>query len=108
MKNSKDKDLNISSPPQTDLNILGGVVILISGRVTYEHISTIKDKEGRFIMIHGQADGNLFALYNVYIPPGSEPNFYTQVIERIASEAQGTLVCGGDFNTMLNPNLGLG
>ncbi len=81
-----------------------GVVILISGRVTYEHISTIKDKEGRFIMIHGKVDGNLFTLYNVYIPPGSEPNFYTQVTERIATEAQGTLVCGGDFNTTLNPN----
>lgn len=82
-----------------------GVVILISGRVTYEHMSTIKDKEGRFIMIRGKADGQLFTLYNVYIPPGSEPNFYTQVIERIATEAQGTLICAGDFNTTFNPNL---
>ena len=49
-----------------------GVVILISGRVIYEHISTVKDKEGRFIMICGKVDGNLFTLYNVYIPPGSD------------------------------------
>jgi len=47
----------------------------------------------------------LFTLYNVYIHPGSEPNFYTQVIERIAVEAQGILICAGDFNTMLNPSL---
>merc|ERR1712035_66932 len=56
-------------------------------------------------MIRGKVDGNLFTLYNVYIPPGSDSNFYTQIIERIATEAQGTLVCGGDFNTVLNPNL---
>lgn len=31
-----------------------GVVILISGRVMYEHISTIKAREGRFILIKGK------------------------------------------------------
>lgn len=82
-----------------------GVVILISGRVMYEHISTIKDREGRFILIKGKVDGNLFTFYNVYIPPGSESDFYIQILDRIATEAQGTLVCGGDFNTTLNPHL---
>lgn len=39
----------------------------------------------------------------VYIPPGSEPNLYTPIIERITTEAQGTLICAGDFNVTLNP-----
>jgi len=82
-----------------------GVAILISGRVTYEHISTIKDKKGRFILICGKVEGSLFTLYNVYIPPGSESEFYIKIIDRIVTESQGTLVCGGGFNTTLNPNL---
>lgn len=68
-------------------------------------MSTIKDKDGRFIMIRGKVDGNLFTLYNVYIPPGLEPNFDTQIIERITTETQGTLICAGDFNVTLNPTL---
>lgn len=69
-----------------------GVLILISGRVTYEHMATIKDKEGRFIMINWKVDGNLFTLYNVYTPPGSEPNVCPQIIEGIATVGQPTLI----------------
>lgn len=43
-----------------------GVTILISGRVTYEHMSPIKDKEGRFVLIRGKVDGNLFTLKCVH------------------------------------------
>lgn len=82
-----------------------GVAILVSGKVVFEHISTMKDNEGRFILVRGKIDGHLFTLYNVYIPPGSDSNFYTQIIDRIATESQGTLVCGGDFNITLNPKI---
>lgn len=82
-----------------------GVAILISGRLTYEHICTVSDKEGRFIMLKGRVDGNLFTLYNAYIPPGSEPDFYVRILDKIATETQGALICGGDFNITLNPRL---
>lgn len=82
-----------------------GVAILISGRIVYEHMSTIKDKEGRYILIRGRIGGNLFTFYNVYIPPGSGSDFYLQTLDRIATEAQGTLLCGGDFNVTLEPHL---
>lgn len=41
----------------------------------------------------------------MYIPPGSDSNLYSQIIERTATETQGTLICVGDFNTTLNLNL---
>lgn len=82
-----------------------GVAILISGSVIYEHISVIKDKEGRFILIKGKVNGNYFTLYNVNIPPGSNSYFYQQILNRAVTETQGTLICGGDFNITLNPSL---
>uniref|UniRef100_A0A3Q1EIT7 exodeoxyribonuclease III n=1 Tax=Acanthochromis polyacanthus TaxID=80966 RepID=A0A3Q1EIT7_9TELE len=82
-----------------------GVAILMSGKLVYEHISTSKDREGRFILIKGRLNRNLFTLYNVYIPPGSKSEFYIQILDRIATEAQGTLICRGDFNITLNPHL---
>lgn len=82
-----------------------GVAILISGSVKYDHISLIKDKEGRFIIIKGILNGNYFTLYNVYIPPGSNSDLYQQILNRAVTESQGILICGGDFNITLNPSL---
>ncbi len=62
---------------------------------------------GRFVLLKGKVDGNLFTFYNIDVPPGSEPNFCIQILNRIAIEAEGTLECGGDFNITLNPLLDL-
>lgn len=48
-----------------------GVAILISGNITYEHLTQIRKKEGTFITIKGKIDGTLVTLYNVYVPPVS-------------------------------------
>lgn len=80
-----------------------GVAILISGRIIYEHILTTSDKKGSLVMIKGRVD--LFIFYNVCVPPGSGPDFYIRILDKIATEAQGTLICGGDFNITLNPRL---
>lgn len=82
-----------------------GVAILISGSVVYEHLSAIKDKEGRFILIKGKINGFLYTLYNVYIPPGTKSHFYQQIIDKAVTQTQGTLICGGDFNITLFPML---
>lgn len=50
-------------------------------------------------------DGELITFYNVYIPPGSTFDFYMQVLEKVVTEAQGLLVCGGDLNITLKPHL---
>ena len=80
-----------------------GVAIMISGKIMYDHISTIKDKEGRFVMTKGRIDGNIFTFYNIYIPPNSDLALYTQIFDKIATESQGILVCAGDMNTTLGP-----
>lgn len=46
-----------------------GVAILLSHRVPFEHLSEIKDKEGRYLLISGKIEGVQITLLNVYAPP---------------------------------------
>lgn len=82
-----------------------GVTILIPNSVHFEFISEIKDKEGRFILVRCKLDNKEVTLSNVYAPPGSDMVFYRKVFDLIATETSGTLICGGDFNTILNSKL---
>lgn len=82
-----------------------GVAILISKKLNYEHISEMRDKEGRFVLITGKIEGRLVSFLNVYAPPNSEWNFYREVFDLIVTKVQGILICGGDFNFRLNPGL---
>ena len=53
-----------------------GVAILISKQVNFEKISEIKDKEGRYVLVKGNIDGNIITLLNIYAPPGSDMGFF--------------------------------
>lgn len=82
-----------------------GVVILISKKLHFECICAKRDPLGRFVLVKGHLQGALVTFLNVYAPPSSEWSFFKQVFELLLSEAQGTLICGGDFNVRLNPIL---
>lgn len=83
------------------------MTILISKQINYEHISTITDKEGRYVMITGNVEGSLVILLNVYAPPGSDRSFYKHIFDLMATlmASQGITICGGNFNFRLNPRL---
>lgn len=49
-----------------------GVATLISGKVTFEKLSEISDKQGRYVLIKGRLEGELVTILNVYAPPGSK------------------------------------
>ncbi len=82
-----------------------GVAILISNTVKFELIKEIGDKEGRYIMIKGKLENQLVTLFNVYAPPESGKTFFGKIFDLINLETEGTLICGGDFNVVLNYKL---
>lgn len=82
-----------------------GVAILMPNSVHFELLSEIKDKEGRFIMVQGKLDHKEVTLLNVYAPPGSNRVFYTKILDLIAFQSAGVLICAGDLNIILNSNL---
>lgn len=81
-----------------------GVATLITNGLTYEHGSEIVDDSGRFIKITGKVEGIEVTLINVYAPPGSDWQFYQKIFEIMAA-SKGVVICGGDFNIRLDPNL---
>uniref|UniRef100_A0AAX7TZQ2 exodeoxyribonuclease III n=1 Tax=Astatotilapia calliptera TaxID=8154 RepID=A0AAX7TZQ2_ASTCA len=82
-----------------------GVVILISRALNFEKSFELKDKDGRFILVRGTVDGNQVTLMNVYAPPGSDLSFFKYIVNIMVTETQGPLICGGDLNIRLQPDL---
>lgn len=74
-----------------------GGAILISGRISFEKISVTGNKEGRFIMVKGNLEGEVVTLVNVYAPPGSDRGFYRQMFD--------LMITGGHLNQRLNSQL---
>lgn len=64
------------------------------------------DKDGRFILVSENIDGNSFTLLNVYAPPGSDINIFQKITNVMVTETEGLLICGGDLNVHLKPKLG--
>lgn len=46
-----------------------GVATLISGSLSYEHISETSDDEGTFIRTTGKIEGTEITILNIYAPP---------------------------------------
>lgn len=82
-----------------------GVAILISNRISFEQSFTHKDKDGRYILVKGNINGQMFTLLNVYAPPGADIAFYTNIMDLIANHSEGTLINGGDYNLHLQPSM---
>lgn len=82
-----------------------GVVILLSNKLNFEKTFELKDKEGRYILIKGKINGELITLMNVYAPPGSDLGFFKKIINIMVTETEGLLICGGDLNIRLRPEL---
>lgn len=82
-----------------------GVTILISNSVKFECSKVISDKEGRFIIVKGKLENEIVTLVNVYAPPNSGKHFFKTLLDNIILETDGILICGGDFNIVMNDKL---
>ncbi len=63
------------------------------------------DKEGRYVLVKGFLDQKEVTLVIEYIPPDQDNSCIWEIIQLIASEASGVLICGGDWNTQMQPKL---
>lgn len=78
---------------------------MISKKFNFECTHEKRDPDGRFVPVRGHLKGALVTSINVDAPPLSEWECFKQIFELIISDAQGTLICGGDFNVRLHPTL---
>ena len=82
-----------------------GVMILIPNSTIFVCEKEIKDKEGRYVLVKGKLENEPVTLINVYAPPESSKHFFKSLFNLIAREKEGTLICGGGFNIIMNYSL---
>lgn len=82
-----------------------GVAILLHNSINFELIKEIRDREGRYILVQGKIENHLTTLISVYLPPLSDKYTIKKIFDLISTESQGTLICAGDFNMVMNGNL---
>ena len=81
------------------------MAILITNAVQFECLIEVRDNERRFVLIKGKLENSMVTMINVYAPPESTKCFFKTLFDTIAIETEGILICGGDYNVVMNYNL---
>ncbi|XP_060776775.1 uncharacterized protein LOC132886226 [Neoarius graeffei] len=79
-----------------------GVAILIKNTIPFEYICHDEDCSGGYIVLFCHLYGELFTLVNVYNHK-HDRTVLGRLKEYLIETAEGVLVVGGDFNTVLHP-----
>lgn len=82
-----------------------GTAILIRRGVPFKHLSTIADKDGRYVMVVGEFHSTPVTLLNIYGPNNDDPEFFKKVLNLIPDVSSTNLIIGGDFNLVLDTYL---
>ncbi|KAI5085451.1 hypothetical protein C0J45_23121, partial [Silurus meridionalis] len=81
-----------------------GVAILIKDKVPFKYICHDEDYGGGYIVLFCHLHGELYTLVNVY-NHRKDKNVLGRLKEYLMETAEGVLLVGGDFNTVLHPIL---
>lgn len=82
-----------------------GTAILIRRGVPFKHLSTIVDRDGRYVIVVGEIHSTPITLLNVYGPNNDDPEFFRKVLNLIPDISSTNLIIGGDFNLVLDTYL---
>lgn len=82
-----------------------GVAILISKRVHFTVSKTIKDKNGRFLIIAGSLFHTPVLLVNIYAPNFDNPDFTSNLFSTLPFLDTHLLILAGDLNCVMSPTL---
>lgn len=82
-----------------------GVAILVSKKLAFHCLNSVKDDHGRYVIIKGTLLGKEVTFINLYCPPGSSPSFLASTCATFADLASEDSFVGGDFNCHIDPLL---
>lgn len=74
------------------------VAVLISKHTPFTHSHTIKDKEGRYILVKGHSNGELYTFISYYAPNQGQASFFSSMLSALSPYLEGWVVVGGDSN----------
>lgn len=78
------------------------VAILIRQNIPFEHVSTISDPNGRYLIVTGHILSRHVTFLNLYAPNFDDPGFLRRVFNLIPDLSTTHLIAGGDYNTIFD------
>ena len=82
-----------------------GVAILFNNTFDFKVNVIDSDTEGNYIILKLNTMENDITLINIYGPNRDNPDFYSQINQKIEEHSLTNIVWGGDWNLVLNFNL---
>ena len=78
-----------------------GVAIFISDKIDFKIKTTVRDKEGHYIMIKGSIQEEDITIVKIYAPNIGAPQYIRQLLTAIKWELDSNKIIVGNFNTEL-------
>lgn len=82
-----------------------GVLIVSKRNFDFSIIRSGGDTEGRITYAVGSVNNTKYAFVSVYAPTEGDPLFFQELLRLVVSLEDCLVVLGGDFNTVLDPQL---
>lgn len=79
-----------------------GVAILIRKTVPFRHVSTLRDPNGRYVLVTGYIYSIHVTLLNVYAPNFDDPAFFRKIFGLLSNSSDTHIIIGGDLNCVLD------
>ena len=86
-------------------NISRGVMILMNNNFEYKVERVKTDKNGNYIILDIIIQGKRITLVNLYGPNQDNPNFYTNIKQKVSEFENDQAIMCGDWNFVLDPDL---
>ena len=82
-----------------------GVAFLLKNNFEYKIEDIKTDNNGNFCILQLEVTGKKLCLVNIYGPNHDNPSFYEELFLHIAELQYDSLVCGGDWNLVMDPTV---
>ena len=82
-----------------------GVAILLNNTFQFSLIKTIKDSEGRFILLELEVNEQRIIVANLYGPNDDNPTFFKLIQTKLSEFDNKYIILGGDFNVVQDYSL---
>ena len=77
---------------------------MINRKINLNHISSIVDPEGRYVIINISIHNIKLCIASIYGPNIDDPSFFHTFFASLAAHSDTALLIGGDFNLVCNPD----
>ena len=80
-----------------------GVDIIINRKFPIEITDSWGDEDGNILILLGSFDGDAIVFCNIYGPNSDDPNYFSNLFDRLQGFGTDYIILGGDFNVYIDP-----